>query len=169
MKIEEAIEKYYSKESLAKNICKYQLYYQIGLGNIVLESTQDLEETVQKIKELKLDVSSQMVITAIYDIIVEMCEQDDFEEVFDKQLRNLAFIQVLSDFVKADKELLNPKPFVQMIVDRIKEDKFFNYNMQEQFDVDLKVMLPSMMFNITEELSCEIKANMLEVYRLDQQ
>jgi uncharacterized protein YeeX (DUF496 family) len=164
MKIEEAIEKYYSKNNLANSICKYQLYYQIALGSIALKSTKDLQKSVEKIKKLNLEVNSEMVINTIYDIIIDMASRDDFEKVFDKQLKNLAFIQVLGDFIKADKELEDTKKFAGDIIDKIKNNTFFTFDMQMQFDKSFQTMLPNMMFSITESVAEEIKNSMLEHY-----
>ena len=168
MELQQTIDKYYSRKKLADSICKYQLYYQIGLGSVVLESLGNLELTVEKIKKLNLQINSQLIITAINEIILEMAEENDFDKLFDQQLKNLAFVQMLSDFVNADKELTNPKQFAQKIIDRIKNNTFFDYNMEQQFMADYKVVYPNMLENITNEVASGIKANMLEVYRLDQ-
>lgn len=168
MELQQTIDKYYSRKKLADSICKYQLYYQIGLGSVVLESLGNLELTVEKIKKLNLQINSQLIITAINEIILEMAEENDFDKLFDQQLKNLAFVQMLSDFVNADKELINPKQFAQKIIDRIKNNTFFDYNMEQQFMADYKVVYPNMLENITNEVASGIKANMLEVYRLDQ-
>jgi len=168
MELQQTIDKYYSRKKLADSICKYQLYYQIGLGSVVLESLGNLELTVEKIKKLNLQINSQLIITAINEIILEMAEENDFDKLFDQQLKNLAFVQMLSDFVNADKELTNPKQFAQKVIDRIKNNTFFDYNMEQQFMADYKVIYPNMLENITNEVASGIKANMLEVYRLDQ-
>jgi len=163
MELQQTIDKYYSRKKLADSICKYQLYYQIGLGSVVLESLGNLELTVEKIKKLNLQINSQLIITAINEIILEMAEENDFDKLFDQQLKNLAFVQMLSDFVNADKELTNPKQFAQKIIDRIKNNTFFDYNMEQQFMADYKVVYPNMLENITNEVASGIKANMLEV------
>jgi len=163
MELQQTIDKYYSRKKLADSICKYQLYYQIGLGSVVLESLGNLELTVEKIKKLNLQINSQLIITAINEIILEMAEENDFDKLFDQQLKNLAFVQMLSDFVNADKELTNPKQFAQKVIDRIKNNTFFDYNMEQQFMADYKVVYPNMLENITNEVASGIKANMLEV------
>lgn len=76
MELEQLINHYFSKEKLAESICKYQLYYQIGLGNVVLQSLQDLQETVEKIDELNLQVKSEHVIHVMSKIIRESSPEE---------------------------------------------------------------------------------------------
>lgn len=157
MKLEQAINKYFSKDSLVDSICKYQLYYQIGLGSLALQSIQDLQETQKKLEELNLQIDSQKVFAAIHEIVLYMHNEDSFDEKFEGHLKFTALTQMLNDFVEADKELLGSEHFSDMIYKQIKDDRFFTFDMKQQFDADYKVILPTWKVTITDEIASDIK------------
>jgi len=165
MNLEQAIEYYFSKDKLSDIICKYQLFYQIGLGNITLESLQDLQESVEKIKELNLQVKSETIIEAVCDILIAFNSENNFDKDIDFYLKQKALKNALEDFIKNDKELIHSRPFYDMLVERINENKFFTYSMQVQFDMDYKAMISAVRSTITDEISKDIMHivyNMLE-------
>ncbi len=164
MELQNAIDKYFSRDYLASSICKYQLYYQIGLGKLALESLQDLQETFEKLEELNLHLSTEQIIITIYKMILQLSHNANFEKMFDTHLKYTALVQMLSDFIKADKELINSKPFEDMIFESIQDDTFFDDIMQQQFDINYKAILPSVKLNITQETADSIKNNISEMF-----
>ncbi|MCK5110644.1 MAG: hypothetical protein KAQ94_03910 [Arcobacteraceae bacterium] len=167
MKLEEAINKYFSRDSIIDSMCKYQLYYQIGLGNVVFLSTQDLEETQKKLEELNLQINSQKVFESMQEIVLHLSHNDDFEEKFESHLRLTALAQMLNDFIEADKGLIDSKPFADMIYEQIKDDKFFNDVMKEQFDNDYDFILATWEATITDEIASDIKDVVVEIFYKD--
>ena len=163
MELQEAIDKYFSRDNLAATICKYQLYYQIGLGKLALESLQDVEETFEKLEELNLHLTTQQIIIILYKMILQLSHNDNFEEMFDIHLKYTALVQVLDDFIKADNELINSKPFEDMIFESIQDGTFFDDIMQQQFDIDYKVIFPSVKQTITKSVADSIKNNISEL------
>lgn len=157
MEVSQLLNKYLNKEKLSDIICKYQLYYQIGLGSVVLESLQDLKDTVDKINQLNLQVRSELIIDSLSQIISQHKTNTNFDLDFEYYLRSTALIHMLDDFIQADKELINPEPFRDMINEQIKDDTFFTKTMQQQFEVDYKVILPSINATITEEIADDVK------------
>ena len=164
MELQEAINKYFSRDNIIDSICKYQLYYQIGLGSVALKSIQDLEETHKKLKELDLKIDSQKVFMAIYEIILHLSSTNGLEKEFDSHLKFTALSQMLNDFIDADKELLNSKAFFDMVYEKIKNDTYFNYDMKQQFDADYKAILPSWKIAITDEIANDIKNGLMEIF-----
>ncbi len=164
MKLQEAINKYFSRDSLIDSICRYQLYYQIGLGNVALQSIQDLEETYKKLEELNLQIDSQIVFETIHEIVLHLSYSDDFEEKFETHLKYTALAQMLDDFVNSDKELLNAKPFTDAVYEKIKDDTFFNDDMKEQFDADYETVLLNWKVTITAEIAHDIKNVVSEIF-----
>ena len=165
MKLQEAINKYFSKDQLIDSICKYQLYYQIGLGNVVLQSIQDIEEAYKKLDELNLQIDSQKVFEAIYEIVLHLSRQEDFEEKFESHLKFTALVQMLNDFIEADKDLISSKPFADMIYEKIKDNTFFDTNMKEQFETDFGVILLTWQAVITDEIADDVKDVVSEIFK----
>lgn len=164
MELEKIIDKYFSRDMIISNICKYQLYYQIGLGSLAYESMQDLEETLDKLDQLDLHIDSQRVFVSIYEIILHFGYNDDFDESFETYLKATALSQMLKDFIEADKELINPQPFEDMMIEKIKDDIFFTGKMQQQFDEDYKALLPSWKMTISADVANEIKNSIVDMY-----
>ncbi len=164
MKLQETINKYFSRDSIIDSISKYQLYYQIGLGSVVFQSIQDLEETHKKLQELNLQIDTQKVFESIHEIVLHLSRSDDFEEKFESHLRLTALGEMLNDFVEADKELLNAKDFADNIYEEVKADTFFNDDMKKQFDNDYEIVLANWEDVITEELAVEIKEVVMEIF-----
>ncbi len=164
MKLEETINKYFSRDKLVDSICKYQLYYQIGLGSLVLQSIQDLEEAHKKLIELDLQINSQKVFEAIHEIVLHLSNNDNIDTEFENNLKFTALTQMLNDFVEADKDLIGSEHFSNMIYNQIKDDKYFTYEMTQQFEADYKVIIPTWTETITEDIANEIKDVVTEIF-----
>ncbi len=163
MKLQDTIRKYFDREKLVDSICKYQLYYQVGLINVALESIQDLDETYKKLEELNLQIDTQTVFESIHSIILHLSHDKDFDEKFDSHLKMAALSQMLNDFAEADTELIGSKPYCDMIFEKIKEDTYFTNEMQEQVNSDYDYVLPSWDNIITDEVASEVHSS-IELY-----
>jgi cyclopropane fatty-acyl-phospholipid synthase-like methyltransferase len=64
---------------------------------------------------------------------------------------------MLTDFVKADEELINPEPFANKIYEEILADKFFTQSMEEQFDNDYVELYSYWEDTISQEITQAIK------------
>ena len=164
MNLKEAINKYFYKDNLINSICKYQLYYQIGLGNIVFESMQDIDETYKKLEELNLQINTQKVFESIHEIVLHLSQEEDFEEKFETHLRMSALAQMLNDFVEADNELIDAQPFADMIFEQIKNDTYFDEYMQEQFAEDYDSVFLNWEVIITDEVAKNVKDVVTEIF-----
>ncbi|MEA3498406.1 MAG: hypothetical protein U9R16_05020 [Campylobacterota bacterium] len=164
MKLQEAINKYFSRDNIIDNICKYQLYYQIGLATVMLKSIQDLDEAHKKLSELDLQIDSNKVFESVHEIVLYLSNNDDFEEKFESHLRFTALAQMLNDFVDSDKELLNSKPFTDIIYEDIKNDTFFTDDMKQQFNIDYDAIIPTWEATISEEIANDIKSVVMEIF-----
>ncbi len=164
MKLEKAINKYFSKDQLVDSICKYQLYYQIGLGGLVLQSIQDLEAAHEKLNILNLQIDSQKVFEAIHEIVLHLSNEDNFDDKFDNHLKFTALTQMLNDFIEVDKNQLGSEEFSNIIYNQIKDDKYFTYEMMQQFDADFQVIIPTWTETITEDIANEIKDVVTEIF-----
>ena len=127
------VKKYYSRESIVKILTSYVLYYQVSLGHNVFESTQDVAETLKKLKELNLTLEPNPIMLIIMEIILQYSSEDNFDNDFDKYLQNRALTQSLKDFVENDKELLNGNIFQEHKLKEISNNTFFNSKLKMQY------------------------------------
>ncbi len=165
MKLQETINKYFNRENIIDSISKYQLYYQIGLVHVALKSTEDLDETYKKLDKLNLQINPQKVFESVYEIIVHMSNEDNFEEVFEKQLRLISLVQMLDDFINANKDIKDAKSFSDTIYEEIKNNKLFNEQMQQQFDNDYETVVSNWKLSITDAIATEIQGVVSEIFK----
>ena len=163
MKLNETINKYFSRDSIITSITKYQLYYQIGLVNVALQLNQDIEETYKKLDKLNLQIEPQKVFESIYEIIVHMSNEENFEQVFEKQLKLIASVQMLDDFMNADAEMMNSKELTDAIYEQIKNDNLFTEQMQIQFENDYDTVLSNWEKSITTKIAEELQDVVSEI------
>ncbi|RXJ69205.1 hypothetical protein CRV08_04140 [Halarcobacter ebronensis] len=125
---------FFQKNKIVDLITKYELYYQISLGNFIFETFLDQESTVKKLEELNLYITPEIALFNIYKII----EENQFSNSMEKELENLikrdASLKALEDFVTKDKDLLGAKYYISAKKEDILKDKFFNKIMQYNFE-----------------------------------
>ena len=163
MKIEEQIKTQFEHKKIIENLAKYELYYQISLSHIVSQSEFDVKSTYKKINELSLDIDPETVFYTIIAIIRHFKETSNFEEDFLIELQKHASIHALEDYVKKDKDLLNPETYLESVVKEVNDGSFFTAAMQRQFDSEYKISLNRWQNIIAEELSHEIKSKALGI------
>lgn len=128
------ISQYFTRESILNILASYELYYQIALGNLVYETLQDIDETNKKLEELNLQPLPSVILSNVYDLILQMSHQEDFEKRFEYHVRHRATLQALKDFTTHDKELLQVNDYIQEKSELIKNDTFFTESMYLQFE-----------------------------------
>lgn len=159
MKLREAIQIYFSRESIVEILTSYELYYQISLGNFVYETIQDVEETNQKIQELNLKPTINTILSNVYELIVYSCDKENFEKRFEYYLRQRAIIHALKDFVNNDKELVSVQDYIEERSEAILADKYFTENMFIQFESSYASIHEYFDIMITEELAEKLQTN----------
>ena len=107
MNLNTIIQAQLTKDSIVDTLTRYELYYHISLGNFVLDTLQDFDETVKKLEELNLQIEVNRALTNILEIILNLGNKDDFEKRFEYQVRSRAITHALKDFVNNDNELIN--------------------------------------------------------------
>jgi len=163
MSIEEQIKEQFNHKKIIENLAKYELYYQISLSHIVSQSEFDVKSTYKKINQLSLDIDPETVFYTIIAIIRHLKETDDFENEYLSELQKHASVHALEDYVKKDKDLLNPETYLESIVEKVNEGTFFSEKMQKQFDSEYKISINRWQNIIAEELSHEIKSKALGI------
>jgi len=163
MTIEEHIKEQFEHEHIINNLARYELYYQISLANIVSQSEFDVKSTYKKINELSLDIDPETVFYTILAIIRHFSSTKDFEEQYLKEMQKHASVHAIEDYIKKDKDLINPEIYLQTILDKINEGTFFTKDMQKQFDSEYKISTNRWQQIIARELSTEIRSKALEI------
>ena len=163
MKLQETINKYFSKENIINSICRYQLYYQIGLSGVVFQSTKDKEEAHKKLVDLNLQIDTNKVFESIQKAIFYLSQEDDFEDKFINHLKFTALAQMLDDFIESNQEFIDAKTFADIIFDKIQNNTFFDKNMQEQFEEDYDMVYEAWQVTITDEIAQNIKSVASEI------
>ncbi|MEA3498171.1 MAG: hypothetical protein U9R16_03830 [Campylobacterota bacterium] len=160
MNLNETIKQHFTRDSIVDMLTKYELYYQISLGNFVLETIQDIDETMKKLKELNLQIEPNTALSNIFEIIVHNSYKDDFEDIFEYHIRSRAMIHSLKDFINKDIELLNSKDFIEQKSKEITDDKYFNEDMKLQLDSDYNSVYDYYDTLITQEIATQIQNNL---------
>lgn len=126
--------KYFKRNNIVDLITKYELYYQISLGNFVFETFLDQEDTVKKLEELSLYIKPEIVLFNIYKIIELHKDDSNLEKELENFIKKDAALQALDDFIKKDKEFIGAKYYLKVKKEDILNDKFFNQLMQYNFE-----------------------------------
>ena len=161
MEVNTLIEKYFTTENIIELLTGYELYYQICLGNLIYETTLDLQQTNSKIKELHLQPTVNEILANIYEVIVYFSSKENFEERFDYYLRYRACLHALKDFVNKDIDLIQIDDYVQEKTELIQKDLFFTESMYLQFESNYSNMEEYFELLITDEISLELRKNFL--------
>ena len=163
MTIEEQIKSQFDHEKIIENLAKYELYYQISLSHIVSKSEFDVKSTYKKINSLSLDIDPETVFYTIIAIIRHFKDTENFEKDYQLELQKHASIHALEDYVKNDKDLLNPETYLESVVETVNDGSFFTDVMQRQFDSEYKISINRWHNIIAEDLSVEIKSKALGI------
>lgn len=153
MNIDNTLTKYFTHQSLVKISTEYVLYYQISLGAIAFETIGDPEETVTKLKDLKLTIEPNDILENLLYVIDTIVNVDNLE----KTLKTRAMLHALKDFVEADDELLNKERFLQLKIKDIEDNLFFNSKMKMQFLSEYSQMQKYYNNLLTEDFVTSIK------------
>jgi len=160
MNLNTTIQTYLCKDSVVDILTRYELYYHISLGNFVLETLQDFDETMAKLKELNLQVEVNIALTNILDIILSLGNKSDFEQRYEYHVRSRALTHALKDFIHNDSDLLNADDYIQEKTKEILDDTYFNETMKLQMESDYSSIYDHYEMMITEEIIDKIHGNL---------
>jgi len=161
MKLNDTIQDYFTRDSIIDMLTRYELYYQISLGSYVLETLQDIDETVMKLKELNLLIEVDTALSNIVELILHNSHHEDFEDKFDYYLRSRAMMHSLKDFINQDKGLLNSDDYRNDITQKILKDTYFKESMKLQLESDYNSLYHVYEQIVSEELSQILAQNIL--------
>lgn len=162
MNLNEAIKTYFTRENIVEILTSYELYYQISLGNFVYETIQDIEEANQKIKELNLKPTINLILSNIFELIMHSSKLENFENRFEYYIRQRATIHALKDFVNNDKDLVSVNDYIEERSELINGDEYFTQNMYVQFESSYASIHEYFDLMITDELANKLQETFLE-------
>jgi len=160
MNLQEIIQEYFTRDSIVDMLTRYELYYQISLGNYVLETIQDIDETMKKIEELNLLIEVDTALSNIFEIVLHHSHHEDFEDKFEYHLRCRAMMHSLKDFINKDKDLLNFDDYSNDTTQKILEDTYFKESMKLQLESDYNSIYHIYDQMITQKVANKIQSNL---------
>jgi len=169
MTTKEQLEKYFQRDTLIDIFVRYEIYFHMGLGRLVYLSIQDIEDTYKKLDELNLQIDTNIVINALYNILLHYSSDDIFQNTLDYHIRASAMSQALEEFISKDKELINPKLYAEKMHNEIFNDTIFTDELKQQFELEYKEIYPFFENSITKEMVEHIYTNVLLTYEQSEQ
>lgn len=157
MNLNNTIKAYLTRDSVVDILTRYELYYHISLGNFVLETIQDYNETLNKLRELNLQIEVNRALANVLEIILNLGNKDDFENRFEYHIRSRAITHALKDFINTDTELINTEDYIEQKTKDILNDTYFTDTMKLQLEGDYATVFDYYDMIITEDMIEKIK------------
>ena len=159
MNLNNTTKNYLTRDSIVDILTRYELYYHISLGNFVLETLQDFDETIAKLKELNLQIEVNRALSNVLEIILNLGNKDDFEKRFEYHIRSRAITHALKDFINKDTELINTDDYIEEKTKNILNDTYFTDTMKLQLESDYGAVFDYYDMLITENMIDKIQKN----------
>lgn len=159
------INKKFLRKDLILTIAKYQIYYQMALGVFVKETCFDKDEIEKKLKQLQLDIDVENVLNVMIELIDSFYNDDEFEIIFEDNIKVNAFLHSLKDFIEKNDDLTNKEKVHISYKEKIMDDAFFDAKMQLHFDDELKHRVNYWEELITEKIADKIKESALNIIK----
>ena len=149
------IENYFRKNEIIKNLGKYELYYQVTLGNLIsLTNTKDMD----------YEIEFQLALGSIYELLKDLRGFDDKTISFDEELKKQAAMDAVQNFANENLELLkNGEIKIEKIVNHINDGIFFNEAMEVVCNENLEHQIEKWEEIITKDLGNAILSSILEL------
>jgi len=160
MNLNNTIKVYLSRESVVDILTRYELYYHISLGNFVLETLQDFDETIKKLKELNLQIEVNMALSNVLEIILNLGNKENFEDRFEYHIRSRAITHALKDFINKDTDLINTDEYIDQKTKEILNDTYFTETMKLQLESDYSTIYDYYDMFVTDEMIQKIQKNL---------
>lgn len=138
----------FTKEKLTINMAKYEMYYQVALGNLISQTNAN---------DMSYDIDFQQALGALYELFSDLSDFDYASEVIEKEIQKQAAIDAVQNFVNEHLDLVKEHKFeLEPIINAINDEEFFNIAMIEVCHQQLDNQVATWQDIITEELSEQI-------------
>ncbi len=147
--------KHFTRNEIINNLAKYELYYQVTLGNLI---------SLTNTKEIDYEVEFQLALGSIYELLKDLKTLDDKSISFDDELRKQAAMDSVQNFANVNLEILKSGEIkIEKIVNHINDGLFFNEAMKVICDENLDEQIEKWEKIITQGLAKAILASILEL------
>ena len=147
--------KHFTRNEIINNLAKYELYYQVTLGNLI---------SLTNTKEIDYEVEFQLALGSIYELLKDLKTLDDMSISFDDELRKQAAMDSVQNFANVNLEILKSGEIkIEKIVNHINDGLFFNEAMKVICDEKLDEQIEKWEKIITQDLAKAILASILEL------
>ncbi len=147
--------KHFTRNEIINNLAKYELYYQVTLGNLI---------SLTNTKEIDYEVEFQLALGSIYELLKDLKTLDDKSISFDDELRKQAAMDSVQNFANVNLEILKSGEIkIEKIVNHINDGLFFNEAMKVICDENLDEQIEKWEKIITQGLAKAILESILEL------
>ena len=147
--------KHFTRNEIINNLAKYELYYQVTLGNLI---------SLTNTKEIDYEVEFQLALGSIYELLKDLKTLDDKSISFDDELRKQAAMDSVQNFANVNLEILKSGEIkIEKIVNHINDGLFFNEAMKVICDENIDEQIEKWEKIITQDLAKAILASILEL------
>ena len=147
--------KHFTRNEIINNLAKYELYYQVTLGNLI---------SLTNTKEIDYEVEFQLALGSIYELLKDLKTLDDKSISFDDELRKQAAMDSVQNFANVNLEILKSGEIkIEKIVNHINDGLFFNEAMKVICDENIDEQVKKWEKIITQDLAKAILESILEL------
>lgn len=159
MRKQDIIASKFKRENLINIMASYQLYYQITLGDII----ENCSFNKENLDELGLDVEPENVLNTMTEIINSFSKEDDFDSIFDDNIKINAMLHAVKDFTTKYEELDKKENIYDTFYAKIMNDQFFTISMQMFFSEEIKERTEYWKKLISNETAKELKESAYKI------
>lgn len=149
------IEKHFQKNEIINKLAKYELFYQVTLGNLI---------SITNTKDIDYEIEFQLALGSIYELLKDLRTLNDDSISFDEELKKQAAMDAVQYFANKNLQILkNGDIKIEDIVNHINDGIFFNEAMQVICDQNIEQQRSKWKEIITDKLANAILKSIQEL------
>lgn len=146
---------YFTKDKIIYNLSSYETYYQIALGKFV---------HLSQIKDISFEVDFKLALGSIYELLKDLQNVTNINGIFEQELQKQVAMDALQFFVNENQELIMQKNFaLEPLINEINDEKFYNKEMLDIYEENIKLIKPKYEEFITQELADAILNSLIDL------
>lgn len=149
------IENYFQRDILINNLAKYDLFYQVTLGNLI---------SITNTKDLNYDIELELALGSMYELLKDLRTLNDETISFDDELKKQSAMDAVQNFANENLEdLKNGKIKIEDFVNSINDGIFFNEAMEVICEENIDYQLEKWEKIINKDLAKSILNAIIEL------
>ena len=149
------IEKKIKKNEIINKLAKYELFYQVTLGNLI---------SITNTKDIDYEIEFQLALGSIYELLKDLRTLNDDSISFDEELKKQSAMDAVQYFANKNLQILkNGDIKIEDIVNHINDGIFFNEAMQVICDQNIEQQKSKWKEIITDKLANAILKSIQEL------